>query len=170
MTDDIRVLGSLRVEDGAGLVRMEDRFDVGIDEVWAAITVPERLAGWYGEVDGRLEPGGDFRLRIAMTGERTGRIESCEPPRHLLVAMRDPDAGPGQPEQTVNEAWLTDADGATGLVWEVRGLPVDLLPAYGAGVQLHVEHLGDHLGGRDQRAAESRWDALFGAYQALGVG
>lgn len=33
-------------------------------------------------------------------------VEACEPPRRLLLRMRDPDAQPGQPEQTVIEARL----------------------------------------------------------------
>ena len=48
------ILGSLRSADGKGVVRMEDRFDTDIDEVWAALTDPTRLAHWYGEVEGDL--------------------------------------------------------------------------------------------------------------------
>jgi hypothetical protein len=51
----------------------------------------------------------------------------------------------------------------------VRGLPVDLLPAYGAGIQIHVEHLGDYLNGRELRNVEARWNELFAAYEARGV-
>jgi hypothetical protein len=43
MTDH-RILGSLRSADGAGVVRMEDRYDTGIDDLWAAITDPDRVA------------------------------------------------------------------------------------------------------------------------------
>jgi hypothetical protein len=41
-----------------GIVRMEDRFDTDIDDVWSALTTPGRLARWLGEVDGdlRLNP------------------------------------------------------------------------------------------------------------------
>ena len=52
-----RILGSLRSADGKGIVRMEDRFDTDIDDVWSALTDPSRLARWYGEVEG------DLRLR-----------------------------------------------------------------------------------------------------------
>jgi uncharacterized protein YndB with AHSA1/START domain len=40
------VNGSLRVEDGKGAVRMEARFQTGTDDVWSALTDPERLACW----------------------------------------------------------------------------------------------------------------------------
>ena len=169
MTGNASVLGSLHSVDGEGVVRMEDRLDTGIDDLWGALTDPERLAHWYGEVEGELSEGGEFRVRIALAGDRTGRVEACEPPQRLLLAMSDPDPQPGRPEQTVNEARLSSEGLQTRLVWEVRGLPVNLLPAYGAGIQIHVEHLGDYIGGRELRDVEARWSELFSAYEALGV-
>jgi uncharacterized protein YndB with AHSA1/START domain len=169
VTDDASVLGSLHSVDGEGVVRMEDRLDTGIDDLWRALTDPDRLAHWYGEVEGELSQGGEFSVRIALSGERTGRVEACEPPQRLLLAMRDPDPQPGQPGQTVNEARLTAEGAQTRLVWEVRGLPVNLLPAYGAGIQIHVEHLADYISGRELRDVEGRWSELFSAYEALGV-
>ncbi len=170
MTGDASVLGSLRAVDGEGVVRMEHRLDTGIDDLWGALTDPDRLARWYGEVEGELSEGGAFRVRITLAGERTGRVEACERPQRLLLTMRDPDPKPGQPEQTVNEARLVAEGAQTRLVWEVRGMPVNLLPAYGAGIQIHVEHLADYLSGHKLRHAESRWNELFAAYEALGVG
>src|SRR5260221_294185 len=169
MTGDASVLGSLHSVDGDGVVRMEVRLDTGIDDLWGALTDPDRLAHWYGEVEGELSQGGRFPVRIALAGERTGRVEACEPPQRLLLTMRDPDHQPGQPEQTVNEAQLIAEGAQTRLVWEVRGLPVNLLPAYGAGIQVHVEHLADYISGRELRNVEARWNELFPAYEALGV-
>jgi len=169
MTGDASVLGSLHSVDGEGVVRMGDRLDTGIDDLWGALTDPDRLAHWYGEVEGELSQGGEFRVRIALAGERTGQVEACEPPQRLLLTMRDPDPQPGQPEQTVNEAQLIAEGAQTRLVWEVRGLPVNLLPAYGTGIQIHVEHLADYIGGRELRDVEARWNELFPAYEGLGV-
>jgi len=50
-----RLLGSLRSADGKGLARIEDRYDTDVDDLWSAITDPDRLARWYGRVEG--EPG-----------------------------------------------------------------------------------------------------------------
>ena len=169
MTGDTAVLGSLHVVDGEGVVRMEDRFDTAIDDLWKALTEPDRLALWYGELEGELAQGGEFRLRITLAGERTGRIDACEPPRRLLLTMRDPNRQPGQPEQTVIEANLFAEGAQTRLVWETRGMPVDLLPAYGAGIQIHVEHLADYVSGRELHIDDTRWDELFAAYEAVGV-
>jgi len=147
-----------------------DDDDPDLDDLWGALTDPDRLAHWYGEVEGELFQGGELRVRIAVAGERTGQVEACEPPQRLLLRMRDPDPQPGQPEQTVNEARLIAEGARTRLVWEVRGLPVNLLPAYGAGIQIHVEHLADYISGRELRNVEARWNELFPAYEALGVG
>lgn len=148
---------------------MEDRLDTGIDDLWRALTDPGRLVRWFGEIEGELSQGGEFRVRIALGGPRTGRVEACDPPRRLLVTMRDPDPQPGQPAQTVIEAQLSAEGAHTRLVWEERGMPVDLLAAYGAGVQIHVEHLADYINGRELRSMEARWNELFPAYDALPV-
>ena len=87
-----RILGSLRSADGAGVVRIEDRYDTDIDDLWAALTDPARLARWYGEVEGDLRPGGQFRTYNAADDiESTGRVDACEPPRRLLVTSRETD-------------------------------------------------------------------------------
>ncbi len=67
------------------------------------------------------------------------------------------------------EARLIAEGAQTRLVWEERGMPVDLLPAYGAGIQIHVEHLADYIGGRELRNGEARWSELFTAYGAVRI-
>ena len=159
-----RLLGSLRSADGKGVVRMEARFDTDIDDLWSALTDPRRLARWIGEVEGDLRLGGEYRFCFFASGsEGTGRVEVCESPRRLLLAM-----ALGQPEEDVIEATLTADGGQTILVWEERGMPLDLLAAYGAGVQIHVEDLADHLAGLARRDdVKARWDELHPAYQDL---
>jgi uncharacterized protein YndB with AHSA1/START domain len=165
------ILGSLRSAGGQGVVRMEDRFDTDIDDVWSAVTDPSRLARWYGDVEGDLRLGGEFRAHLFASGwEGTGRVEACEPPRRLLLTMRDADPQPGQPGETAIEATLTAGGGQTVLVLEERGMPLDLLAAYGAGIQVHVEDLAAHLSGRDRCDAEARWNELIPAYQDLAAG
>ena len=168
MTNDAhagtRILGGLRSADGTGIVRVEDRFDTDIDDLWSALTDPHRLARWMGEVEGDLRLGGEFRARFFASGwEGTGRVEACEPPRRLLLLTKQP----GQPDDHVIEATLTADGGQTILVWEERGMPLDLLAAYGAGVQIHVEDLAAYLAGRDRVDAEARWSELTPAYQDL---
>ena len=35
-----RILGSLRSADGVGVVRIEDRYDTDIDDLWSASPIP----------------------------------------------------------------------------------------------------------------------------------
>jgi uncharacterized protein YndB with AHSA1/START domain len=162
-----RILGSLRSEGGKGVVRMEDRYDTDIDDLWSALTDPPRLARWYGEVEGDLRLDGEFDIRVTDAWEGTGRVDACEPPRRLLVTMRDADPQPGQPEEWVIEAQLTAEGDATVLVVEERRLPLPLLAAYGAGVQIHFENLAALIAGRELGDTEARWKELLPAYEAL---
>jgi uncharacterized protein YndB with AHSA1/START domain len=149
---------------------MDDRVDNGIDDVWSALTEPARLAHWLGEVEGDLRPGGEFRARFFASGwQGTGRVEACDPPRRLFVLTRDADE-PDAPYHHAIEVTLTaDGDG-TAVVWEERGMPVEQLPAYGAGIQVHVEDLASHLAGGDRCDANARFEELFPAYRDLAGG
>lgn len=159
-----RILGSLRSADGKGVVRVEDHFDTDIDDLWSALTDPDRLARWMGEVEGDLRLGGEFQARFFASGwEGTGRVEACEPPRRLLLLTRQP----GDPDEQVMEITLAADGDQTILVWEERGMPLDQLAAYGGGVQVHVEDLAAYLAGRERCEAGARWKELFPAYQAL---
>jgi uncharacterized protein YndB with AHSA1/START domain len=85
-----RILGSLRSAGGKGVVRIEDRYGTGIDDLWSALTDPGRLASWYGQVEGDLRLGGQFRLHVEdADADATGRVEACEPPRRLQVRTRE---------------------------------------------------------------------------------
>jgi uncharacterized protein YndB with AHSA1/START domain len=160
------ILGSLRSVDGKSIVRMQDRFDTDIGDLWSAITDPHRLARWIGEVEGDLRLAGELRAHFFSSGwEGTGRVEACEPPQRFLVVTKDAGA-PEEPEHEIEVTLTADGD-KTALVWEERGVPVDLLTAYGAGIQVHVEDLAAHLAGGDRREAKARWDELLPAYQTL---
>jgi uncharacterized protein YndB with AHSA1/START domain len=158
-----RILGSLRSAEGRGIVHMEDRFETDISELWSALTDPGRLARWYGQVEGDLRPGGQFRARVLASGwEGTGRVDACEPPRRLVVTSKEVDAL----EEEVMEATLIADGGDTVLLLDQRGLPLEQLAAYGAGLQVHVEDLAAHIAGR-QRVTQGRWGELLPAYQEL---
>lgn len=160
---DIRILGSLRSADGVGIVRLEERFDTDMDDLWSALTDPRRLARWLGEVEGDLRPGGQFRARYFASGwEGTGRVEVCEPPQRLLISTKSADEPDG-----VIEVTLTVERDQTILVIEDRGVPLDQIAAYGAGDQIHVEDLAAYLAGRERCDARSRWQELHPVYQGI---
>ena len=160
-----RILGSLRSADGKGIVRIEGRFDTGIDDLWLALTDPSRLARWIGEVEGDLRLGGEYSFSFFASGsEGTGRVDACEPPRRLLLTM-----ALDEPDEDVIEVTLVADGDQTVLVWEERGMPVDQLAGYGAGVQIHVEDLAAYLAGGERCDAAARFDELFPTYQQLAV-
>jgi uncharacterized protein YndB with AHSA1/START domain len=176
VTNTPRILGSLRSADGKGVVRIEDRYDTDIDDLWAAITDPARLARWHGQVEGDLRPGGEFRVYLEADDiESTGRVEAYEPPRRLRVTTRETDEsyrkGQGVPpfDESVEVTLTADGD-QTVLVIELQGMPLDKIAFYGAGWQIHVESLAAHIAGRESGDSEERWNELVPSYQALAAG
>ena len=168
-----RILGRLRSADGNGIVRIEGRYATDIDDLWSALTDPGRLARWYGQVEGDLRPGGEFRLYLESNGwDGTGRVEACEPPRRLHVTTREADEsyqrGQGVPPyDEIIEATLTADGGQTILVIEIQGMPLDMIAFYGAGWQIHAENLATYVAGRE-RGDTQAWRAdLVPAYQDL---
>jgi len=168
-----RILGSLRSADGKGVVRIEDRYDTDIGDLWSAITDPGRIARWYARVEGELRPGGQFRLHVDdADSDHVGRVEECEPPRRLRVATRETDEsyqrGQGVPPyDEVLEATLTADGDQTVLIIEVRGMPLDAVAYYGAGWQIHAENLAACLAGRERGDTAARWGELVAPYQNL---
>ena len=85
-----RILGSLRAKDGKGVVRMEDRYDTDIGDLWSALTEPRRLARWYGEVEGtcasaasstRTSPAqGNAQVAWTRASPRGGCCSRCATP------------------------------------------------------------------------------------------
>ena len=75
-----RILGSLRSADGRGVVRVGDRYDTDIEDLWSALTDPGRLIRWYGQVAGDLRPGGDFTCTSSPTTGTAPGASKCANP------------------------------------------------------------------------------------------
>ncbi|MEP1122295.1 MAG: SRPBCC domain-containing protein [Ilumatobacter sp.] len=89
---------------------VERTFDAPIGEVWASLTEPERVARWYGTVEG--EPVAGRTIMITMTAEEGAPAEpalvvECDPPRRFLIET----AGAGDPWRLQVE--LIETDGTT---------------------------------------------------------
>ncbi|WP_167481578.1 MULTISPECIES: SRPBCC domain-containing protein [Amycolatopsis] len=99
-----RVMGKGSVPAGeAYTVELRRRYDAEIDDVWDAITNPERLRRWLRPVTGDLRLGGKYEL----AGGEHGEILRCEPPRLLKVSWLygpDAEAWPGTSEVEVRLA------------------------------------------------------------------
>ncbi|WP_243059719.1 SRPBCC family protein [Nocardioides sp. SR21] len=108
--------GRIETRDGVLHLVIERTFRAPIDDVWAAVTEPERMARWIGTWTGdsatrrvhfrMLFEGGD----PDDAGEEVD-IRECDPPRRLAVTTH---AG-GQSWQL--ELDLSEADGVTTLVF-----------------------------------------------------
>jgi uncharacterized protein YndB with AHSA1/START domain len=154
------LLGWVRDVDGSGTVHVEDVYDTDIDDLWAAVTVPARLAGWLGVVEGDLWVGGEFVASFRSAWQGRGRVEVCEVSSRLLVTLEPDTAG-----RTEVEARLSVEGGRTRLVVEERGLPPGEAPDHGAGWQAHLEDLRAHLGGGVSPPWRERWQQLIPSYR-----
>ena len=85
-------------------------YDTTPDDLWDALTNPERLPRWFLPVSGDLRPGGRFEFE----GYTGGEILACEPPSRLVVT------------------W--------GMHGQVSWVSVDLSPDPESGTRLRLEH------------------------------
>ena len=51
-------------------------YDTSVEDLWNAVTTPERLARWFAPVEGDLEAGGRYQIK----GNAGGTITRCDPP------------------------------------------------------------------------------------------
>ena len=126
----------------ARAVTLSRTYPTSVEDLWDAISNPERLPRWFAEVTGELEPGGRFQI----TGNASGQITACVPPQHLAttweigeetsrVEVRLEQDGDINARLTLTHIapvtgfWKTYGPGAVGVGWEL-GL---------MGLALHVE-------------------------------
>lgn len=80
-------------------------YDSAAEDVWEAITSPERLERWFLPVSGTLEKGGKFQLE----GHAGGDILECDRPRRLHLTW----LAEGHPAQEVVVTLTADGDKTT---------------------------------------------------------
>jgi uncharacterized protein YndB with AHSA1/START domain len=77
-----REVGSGRIAAGDGrAVRLRRTYDAPIDDVWDALTNPERISRWFLPISGDLRLGGRYQFE----GNAGGEIVACERPNRLRV-------------------------------------------------------------------------------------
>ena len=145
--------GVLRAEGGRRGVRFERHFAASLEEVWDALTNPERLARWL--APGSIDGGGDgtVKLDFGEGGLVTGRVLRWEPLSLVEFEWRFA----GETESVVRFELSRDGDG-THLVLDHRALGPEHATGYSAGWDAHLAALGDHLEGR-----QGSWDERFAA-------
>lgn len=122
-------------------------YDTDVEDLWQAITSPERIPRWFLPVTGDLKLGGRYQLQ----GNAGGTITACEPPRHLSmtwefggqltwlnVALSE--AGDGAQLELEHIAhvdddhWAKYGPGAVGIGWELSLIGLALHLESGAAV------------------------------------
>jgi uncharacterized protein YndB with AHSA1/START domain len=129
--------------DGAGeqvSVTLRRSYPAEIEDVWDAITDPERIKRWFMPVSGDLKVGGTFQLQ----GNAGGEILACEPPESLRLTWGDP--------SSIADLTLTEDE--TGTVLELtQTVPIEIARSgagalwVGPGWDGALMGLGLHLGG-----------------------
>ena len=121
-------------------VSLTRTYDADAEDVWDALTNPERIPRWFYPISGDLKVGGSFQLE----GNAGGDIRRCDRPRMLEVTF-------GGPESVV-ELSLAEADRKTML--ELRHSVPLAMAGSGAGALFvgpgwdgALLGLGIHLGG-----------------------
>jgi uncharacterized protein YndB with AHSA1/START domain len=158
--DDAR-LGELRSEGDRRGVRYVRILGAPPEEVWKAVTEPERLRVWM-DASATVEPrvGGPFELRWNEREQMCGVVQEWDPPRLLEITWHE------RHEAGVVRFELDRADGGTRLVLDHRALPSDEVVSVGAGWHSHLDWLEAHLSARDFEF-DPRWRELEPTYGDL---
>lgn len=100
-------------------------YDTGIDDLWDAITNPERIPRWFLPISGDLRPGGRYQLQ----GNAGGQIRGCDPPRAFDITWEF-----GGQVSWVNVRLTELSDGGAQMRLEhIAHVPDDLWNQYGPG-------------------------------------
>jgi uncharacterized protein YndB with AHSA1/START domain len=140
--------GTLPAGD-AHVVTLSRTYAADVDDVWDAITDPERLAHWFLPVSGDLRLGGTYQLE----GNAGGEIRACEPPNRLLVTWIAGEPPGPEDSSTVEVLLEQDPDGGTRLTLiHMAVVPPEMWDNFGPGAvgvgwDLPVLSLAAHLAG-----------------------
>ena len=138
--------GRIEERDGQHVLVQTREFRAPIEDVWAAVTEPDRLARWIGTWTGD-RAAGSVQFRMLFEGEEhageTMTIRVCEPPHRLYVTS-----------QAGEEVWLLDlelthADGVTTLTFSQPGVTAEQVGAVGPGWDYYLDRLVDAESGAD---------------------
>jgi uncharacterized protein YndB with AHSA1/START domain len=138
--------GTIEQRDGEYVLVQTRTFDAPIEDVWAAVTEPERLARWIGTWTG--DPtSGNVQFRMLFEGEDHAgedmEIRVCEPPRRLHLTSRVGE------EVWLLELDLTHADGVTTLTFSQPRITEEQVAGVGPGRDYYLDRLVDVDTGAD---------------------
>ena len=163
MTEDLEARRGVVTAEDDGRTRVEFRrsWPDPIEDVWAALTEPDRLARWIGVYEGERRPGGTGTFAMTQEGgegEPAGEpttIVECDPPRRLVIEWEQPDADARRVDL---DLWVED--GRTVLRF-LQFFPAGAEVAeWAGGWHWYLDKLDAELRGRPQ-PRPSDWDAFW---------
>src|SRR3954463_8185270 len=63
----------------ASAVTLTRLYETSVDDLWDAVTSPQRIPRWFLPVEGDLQLGGKYQLK----GNAGGSITACDPPNQF---------------------------------------------------------------------------------------
>ena len=124
-----RGVGSGRLDAGEGrAIRLRRTYDAPIEDVWDALTSPERIGRWF------LPISGDYRLggRYQFEGNAGGEILVCERPERLRVTWEY--GGPDAPASELEVRLTPEGEARTSLELEhIAIVPDEMWAQFGPG-------------------------------------
>lgn len=126
-----REVGQGRIPAGEGrATRLRRTYDAPIEEVWDALTNPERIGRWFLPVSGDFRVGGRYQFE----GNAGGEIVACERPHRLLATWVYGDTGNPADVSEVEVRLASQADDATTLeLIHTAVVPTEFWDQYGPG-------------------------------------
>ena len=150
-----------RTADGLEIV-FHRRYRAPIEKLWAALTMPERLADWFGDAEIDLRVGGSIRMSWNGSTQTEMCITLCTPPQSLAWVWQID----GKP--TLVRFDLASEPGGSALTLTHSGVPI-VGEGVRAGWHAHLDAIPEALAGRatswDTKVAREK--ALSGAYPKL---
>jgi uncharacterized protein YndB with AHSA1/START domain len=126
-----REVGTGRIAAGEGrTVRLRRTYQAPIEDVWDALTNPERIGRWFLPISGDYRVGGRYQFE----GNAGGEIVACERPNRLRVTWVYGDTGAPTDVSEVQVRLATDGDQATTLELEHTAVvPDEMWDQFGPG-------------------------------------
>ncbi len=151
---------------GAGYdLEFERVLATDVDDLWSALTEPDRLARWMNVYTGGLRLGGTWQALLDDGSVYcTGTVTECDPPRSFTTTWHAIEEQPTTLRITVEPT----TDGAR-LLLRHEGVQSIY---YGPGWQTYLEQLDDYLGAAGSsevdpsRTPGVAWDARFAQLRA----
>lgn len=156
--------GRLEHRDGTAYLVLERRFSAPVEDVWAAVTEPERLVRWIGTWAGDPASG---HVQFRMTAESPDapeeliEIDECRAPHRLAMRSARPD---DDSQQWIWQLDLSEADGVTTLTFAQEVVEVTLAESVGPGWDYYLDRLVAAEAGRDPATID--FDDYYPAFAA----